>query len=1250
MASYVPEKWKRIGVIVFVALACLVACYVLYRRFCFKASKPLPMQGKFDEAAAKFKDALEVNPRSIFALERYAETLRQQGKFDEAAAKFKDALEVNPRSVFALERYAETLRQQGKFDEAAAKFKEASEIKPKSAFALASYAETLRQQGKFDEAAAKFKEASEIEPKSAFALRGYADTLRRQGKFDKAAAKFKEALEIDPTSVFALMCYADTLRQQGKFDEAAAKFKEALEIDPTSAFALMCYADTLRQQGKFDEAAAKFKEALEIDPKSAFALVYYAETLRQQGKFDEAAAKFKEALKIDPRSAFALERYAETLRLQGKLDEAAAKFKEALKIDPRSAFALVYYADTLRQQGKLDEAAEKFKEALEINPTSHIALRGYAETLRQQGKFDEAAAKFKEALKVNPRSVFALESYADTLRRQGKFDEVAAKFKEALEINPKSAFALERHADTLRRQGKFDEAAEKFKEALEIDPTSAFALKRYADTLHLQGKLDEAAEKFKEALEIDPTSHIALRGYAETLRQQGKFDEAAEKFKDILKVYPRSVFALERYADTLRQQDKLDEAVEKFKEALEIDPTSAFALGSYADTLRQQSKFDEAAEKFKEALEIDPKNAFALASYADTLRRQGKFDEAAEKFKDALEVNPKSTFAWDGYNNILLQQGKLLEEAVSARRQELLLAEAARRQAALLADVLLGRLERNEFLGMQNRLGPIPAKYIPKAAELERAMAGAEGIDDYSETNKTHWSSYAKSYNGLTTAADIFKIGFSCTLKEFFELANAEHPNIMLNRSVGTPDSPGVQAIYRYLAMNWVKNGKIVADCHGHQLHLNNKGVMMLPSLPKKVLEYKNEGGRQSQCIIIHFTQKDDFTPSEEILQHTSAASGIDPIAAKCILAQLAESELKHLSILLREPLIENHHPDYQDTLGFMSHLPQERAQLIHALFSLIDDIGVVLQTKFKNSIAAPLWEDYLDVEDFDLQPFRKTRGEEWNALEQLRQGNGQIDQLVDWVLDYNLFNDDRFADLIETSKQTYQNCFKILKPELLKAPQLNKALKIDSVTWNHLKHQYYLQHAYIPSQGCLFSNLLAILVDDPSEITESNIKKFKQTMAAYLDDPKHAEPFETPLRIEHGITLGQYKMWLKGEEGAPRIIVNHLTPLQIEIAAHTFGVRIALFTPPSGPNDFAQVSGQVDECGRLVPLDGVVGHYFGPRTKEILMMAVNNNFTYYGLFPILNLKLPEARRFVENNDQYNDLVKLENYWKSRAI
>lgn len=99
IASFVKYQQKRIGLIVFIALAALLDCYTLSRCFWFKARKlghnfigNQKLQENLEESAIKYKDILALEPKNPDALRNYAVTLHQLGNLEEANAKFNEAL------------------------------------------------------------------------------------------------------------------------------------------------------------------------------------------------------------------------------------------------------------------------------------------------------------------------------------------------------------------------------------------------------------------------------------------------------------------------------------------------------------------------------------------------------------------------------------------------------------------------------------------------------------------------------------------------------------------------------------------------------------------------------------------------------------------------------------------------------------------------------------------------------------------------------------------------------------------------------------------------------------------------------------------------------------------------------------------------------------------------------------------------------------------------------------------------------
>ena len=701
------------------------------------------------------------------------------------------------------------------------------------------------------------------------------------------------------------------------------------------------------------------------------------------------------------------------------------------------------------------------------------------------------------------------------------------------------------------------------------------------------------------------------------------------------------------------------------------------------DLLREKEDLKKQADTLREAKkDVEERYNALFVQYSISQQAEDNLELFRESLNEATSVNEdmqKEMGKVQAENSRMVREKEEKEMQLDNILQQL---QAVNQQAQRVQglEAQLGILQGGDE--MRKRLGPVPAKYTPVGAELELAAQGAIGIEDYSETNKENWGSYARLYNGLATAADIFKTGYSNALKTLFEMAETKaeaiednihnfmldelgllpeagreivkqgHQKIMLNRSLGTPASEGAHTIYRFLALELLKGGKVVADCQGYEFHLNNKGVKLLPTQPEKVLQIKNVEGRQQPFVVTHFQRRDDFTPSEEILSHTAAAYGMDPIAAKCLLVKLSHEEHHHLFNLLMDPVIEDNHPDYQRTLEYMRKLPKEHAERILTLHTLICDMGTVLQAKFDKKIGDPFWQNYLDLEDFELKPFVKDKKEEWEI--RIKEQGNRDKPIVEWKLNEDLLalrkrggsgQQEDFLRLIISAKEKYQRYFTHLKRDLLELP-MGKDLVVERVTNDYIKQQYRRTHPDISGAGCLYSGLMAILIKDSTQLKPDNVRKLKRAMAAYLDDPKHAEMFQGALRNDHKISVADYQRWLRDEKCCYLIDNYKLTPLQIEIAAYTLGVRIALFTLPNNrKHDYGQTVGKVDEYGRLVPTGDVLGNYFGPNTREVFFMTGEDGFTYHGIFP--KQKLTGAAAKALDPLDLEAMKEIEKYWLS---
>jgi hypothetical protein len=543
---------------------------------------------------------------------------------------------------------------------------------------------------------------------------------------------------------------------------------------------------------------------------------------------------------------------------------------------------------------------------------------------------------------------------------------------------------------------------------------------------------------------------------------------------------------------------------------------------------------------------------------------------------------------------------------------------------------------------------PLRSKYaLTNEIELRNAILniqGVEGVQNAHEIDQSSWSEYAKRYNELETASDIVLKGFSRALEEVFELSKKEDKKIRLNKSPGTPKHAG-KVVYRFLALELLKGGYLLCDCSGNpELILNNKGVKMVYPNPRWIWDGNNNFTKR-----LSFQYRDDFTPGEVELEATCAAFGPDPITAKLLLVKLSKEDEDHLFNLLMEPVIDDNHPDYVNTLKKINQMSTDKKNEMNGLSDLIINMGLVLEKKFDKLVSGQ-WNSYLDTENYDLQPIKKLENKvevKPVEIEEL-----QSHELIPWQIKSNNFvmkNDvakSDFLNIMCEAQQDYQVYFRHLSSDLLLKP-MKKGFEISSVTFEHIDNQYYRCHDYITSHGCLFSSLLSALMVNGKDITSENICKLKNAMANYLDNKDHADIFREALKNDYNLSVEEYQGWLRKEPNYMRLKMNkyNFTPTQIEIAAFTVGVRFCLFVPKVGPSDLIETKCVVDEIGRLRPSEGVEGYYFGPPTKEIFFMALKNGRTYYSLFPKLNLDLYHIQRLNINETDLEVLKKLEQAW-----
>ncbi len=226
--------------------------------------------------------------------------LHDDGRLDEAAARYRRALEIAPDYVPAFNNLGVTLRAQGRVDDAIRIYGEGLRIRgdyPDLHFNLAN---ALLAENRVDEAAAHFRQASAAAPDSAGAQNNLGTALAEKGQLAEAAAAFERALAIEPTSARAHRNLGNVLADLGRADDALAHLRRAVELTPDDPEAHYDLGVFLLERDRLDEAVGAFTAAIARRPGHAEAHNNLGIALGSQGRLDQAIAQFEEALRLRP--------------------------------------------------------------------------------------------------------------------------------------------------------------------------------------------------------------------------------------------------------------------------------------------------------------------------------------------------------------------------------------------------------------------------------------------------------------------------------------------------------------------------------------------------------------------------------------------------------------------------------------------------------------------------------------------------------------------------------------------------------------------------------------------------------------------------------------------------------------------------------------------------------------------------------------------------------------------------------------
>jgi predicted Zn-dependent protease len=278
-----------------------------------------------------------------------------------AGASFRDLLERDPESPFALALVGELRLAEGRRSAAFQLYRQAAERAPAMRGLHAALARIYDETGHADWAAIEQEKERRL---------GSPDCLREKVACAFAAGKYGDIVGAPPSRTLA-----DGYWRARAYNELAAQAFGRLTALPPSAHSYEYQAETTRHQRRFPESIALWRKAIALDPRDPQLLTELGVTLRMNRDLAEAERVLGEAVRADPEAPETNFLLGDLLVAREQPARAVPYLEKAVRADPRAPHAQGALGRAYALLGRPADAIPHLKQSLESDTDGSLRLQ-----------------------------------------------------------------------------------------------------------------------------------------------------------------------------------------------------------------------------------------------------------------------------------------------------------------------------------------------------------------------------------------------------------------------------------------------------------------------------------------------------------------------------------------------------------------------------------------------------------------------------------------------------------------------------------------------------------------------------------------------------------------------------------------------------------------------------------------------------------------------------------------------------------
>lgn len=510
------------------------------------------MRGNVENAEARFKNCLKIDPSSAPAKYELGNLYRFAAQYDMAMKYAKECATADPRNEWYQLLYIECLHSKRLYPQAAEVYSRLVKMYPEKPEFYEGLAAEYMYSGAYDKS---YKVYDDLEkkfgPSEAFTLNKI-KLLKQTKKTAEAEREFKKLIQLNPTEARYYTFLAEFYQDTQQNDKALETYREVLKFDPDNPMVHLAMADYYKSTNDKDNFFKEMKTAfespdLDVETKYKILASYYDLSVKNDEFKQEAYELASIMIRVHPTAGEAYGIYAEFLFRDKKMQEARDQYVMAVKYD-KTHFdpwnKLMYIDADLRDYKSLDSHST---EAIELfpNQATPYYFNGIANI--QLKNYEKAVESLKDGIEfVYANNQLLIDFYSNL------------------------GFAYNYLKD-------YDKSDKAFDDALKVDPDNTYVLNNYAYFMSLRKKNLERAEKYsRRSNELSPNNAVYMDTYGWILYQQGKYTQAEEWLASAVKMSGKRSAISEHYGDLLYKLGKKEQALIYWKQAKESGDGSEF--------------------------------------------------------------------------------------------------------------------------------------------------------------------------------------------------------------------------------------------------------------------------------------------------------------------------------------------------------------------------------------------------------------------------------------------------------------------------------------------------------------------------------------------------------------------------------------------------------------------------------------------------------------------------------------------------